>query len=302
MSTDSRWRIKEFSAIVEVSEATLRAWERRYGLLDPERSSGGFRLYSAVDEMRIRAMQAHMADGISPAQAAALAIAETAGQARPSGTPRRPRRAAHRRRSGLRRDDLRPAPRCRLLVRATGGDPRRRAARARRDRRALGARGDGDRPRALLQPPHRAPAAVARAGLGGGQRAARRARLPRGGAPHARPRVLRPDARRSGLADRLPRGRHADRGDRRPERFDGRRRGRAVRARQRVPHGQRRRHPRARPSAAHDRRRRGRVGRDRAAPLRAPRRGRPRGYRAAPRRASHAGAVAPGRVVVGGPS
>ena len=87
MDTDPRWRIKEFSAIVDVSEATLRAWERRYGLLDPERSSGGFRLYSAVDEMRIRAMQAHMADGVSPAQAAALAIAETAGKIVPPGRP-----------------------------------------------------------------------------------------------------------------------------------------------------------------------------------------------------------------------
>jgi DNA-binding transcriptional MerR regulator len=83
----SRWRIKEFSAIVDVSEATLRAWERRYGLLDPERSSGGFRLYSAVDEMRIRAMQAHMADGISPAQAAALALAETVGKILPPARP-----------------------------------------------------------------------------------------------------------------------------------------------------------------------------------------------------------------------
>jgi DNA-binding transcriptional MerR regulator/methanogenic corrinoid protein MtbC1 len=87
VSTDSRWRIKQFSAIVDVSEATLRAWERRYGLLDPERSAGGFRLYSAVDEMRIRAMQAHMADGVSPAQAAALALAETAGKIVPPARP-----------------------------------------------------------------------------------------------------------------------------------------------------------------------------------------------------------------------
>lgn len=75
---DSRWRIKEFAAIVGVPEATLRAWERRYALLEPERSSGGFRLYSRADEKRIRAMQAHMDRGIAPAQAAALAMAESA--------------------------------------------------------------------------------------------------------------------------------------------------------------------------------------------------------------------------------
>jgi MerR family transcriptional regulator, light-induced transcriptional regulator len=75
---EDRWRIKEFAAIVGVQEATLRAWERRYDLLRPQRSSGGFRLYSSADERRIRAMQAHMARGIAPAQAAALAVAESA--------------------------------------------------------------------------------------------------------------------------------------------------------------------------------------------------------------------------------
>ena len=73
-----RWRIKEFATIVGVQEATLRAWERRYGLLRPQRSSGGFRLYSSADERRIRSMQAHMARGIAAAQAAALAVAESA--------------------------------------------------------------------------------------------------------------------------------------------------------------------------------------------------------------------------------
>ncbi len=78
MSDDGdRWRIKEFAARVGVQEVTLRAWERRYDLLQPQRSDGGFRLYSRADERRIRAMQAHMARGISAAQAAALAISES---------------------------------------------------------------------------------------------------------------------------------------------------------------------------------------------------------------------------------
>lgn len=80
---DSRWRIKEFAGIVGVPEATLRAWERRYGLLLPERSSGNFRLYSRDDERRIRSMQAHMARGISPAQAASLALSESAVEVEP---------------------------------------------------------------------------------------------------------------------------------------------------------------------------------------------------------------------------
>ncbi len=63
-------RIGELSRRVGVSTHLLRAWESRYGLLRPTRSSGGFRLYSTADERRIRQMQAYLADGLSAAQAA----------------------------------------------------------------------------------------------------------------------------------------------------------------------------------------------------------------------------------------
>ena len=52
----------------------LRAWESRYGLLQPVRSPGGFRLYSAADEARIRRMQAYLAEGLSAAEAARAAL------------------------------------------------------------------------------------------------------------------------------------------------------------------------------------------------------------------------------------
>jgi methanogenic corrinoid protein MtbC1 len=52
----------------------LRAWERRYGLLRPVRSAGGFRLYSQADLDRVRRMQEHLARGLSAAQAARAAI------------------------------------------------------------------------------------------------------------------------------------------------------------------------------------------------------------------------------------
>ncbi|MCW2990519.1 MAG: hypothetical protein JWM73_1113 [Solirubrobacterales bacterium] len=74
----SRWRIKEFAARTGVSEVTLRAWERRYGLLEPIRSDGGYRLYSQADERRVLAMQAHMGRGVAAAEAAQLALAESA--------------------------------------------------------------------------------------------------------------------------------------------------------------------------------------------------------------------------------
>lgn len=67
-------RIGELSRRVGVSEHVLRAWESRYGLLQPERTAGGFRLYSDADERRVRRMQGHLADGMSAAQAARQAL------------------------------------------------------------------------------------------------------------------------------------------------------------------------------------------------------------------------------------
>ena len=64
-------RIGELSRRTGVSPDTLRAWERRYGLMRPERSGGGYRLYSDADEDRVRAMQALLAEGLSAAEAAA---------------------------------------------------------------------------------------------------------------------------------------------------------------------------------------------------------------------------------------
>ena len=68
-------RIGELSRRVGVSPEFLRAWERRYGLLHPARTQGGLRLYSADDERRVRAMQAHFDGGLSAAEAARLASA-----------------------------------------------------------------------------------------------------------------------------------------------------------------------------------------------------------------------------------
>ena len=71
---EGRLRIGELSRRVGVSRELLRAWELRYGLLQPTRSSGGFRLYSEADEERIRRMRAYQGQGLSAAEAARLAL------------------------------------------------------------------------------------------------------------------------------------------------------------------------------------------------------------------------------------
>lgn len=76
-------RIGELARRTGVREPTLRAWERRYGLLRPERSAGGFRLYSDEDAVRVRAMQDHLDRGVAASEAAGLALAAPPDDASP---------------------------------------------------------------------------------------------------------------------------------------------------------------------------------------------------------------------------
>lgn len=74
-------RIGELSHRVGASPTLLRAWERRYGLLSPVRTAGGFRLYGPDDERRVRAMQALLRSGVSARQAAEAVLSTPAGEA-----------------------------------------------------------------------------------------------------------------------------------------------------------------------------------------------------------------------------
>ena len=81
-------RIGELSRRVGVSEHVLRAWESRYGLFNPVRSPGGFRLYSDGDEERVRRMQFHLARGLRAAEAARATITERQTAVLPPGRRR----------------------------------------------------------------------------------------------------------------------------------------------------------------------------------------------------------------------
>ena len=81
MSVDTgALRIGEFARRVGVTPELLRAWERRYGLFQPIRSEGGFRLYTSEDEARVSRMKLALDEGLSAAEAARRALA----QARPA--------------------------------------------------------------------------------------------------------------------------------------------------------------------------------------------------------------------------
>jgi MerR family transcriptional regulator, light-induced transcriptional regulator len=75
VTMDAQLRIGELSRRTGVAPELLRAWERRYDLLRPARSEGGFRLYSDADERRVKLMREHLRRGLAAAEAARLALA-----------------------------------------------------------------------------------------------------------------------------------------------------------------------------------------------------------------------------------
>ncbi|MEO4045870.1 MerR family transcriptional regulator [Pseudomonas sp. CAU 1711] len=69
-SADSRhaaelFPIREVARVTGVNPVTLRAWERRYGLIQPTRTDSGHRLYSAADIEAVRNILAWIERGVS---------------------------------------------------------------------------------------------------------------------------------------------------------------------------------------------------------------------------------------------
>jgi MerR family transcriptional regulator, light-induced transcriptional regulator len=63
-------RVGELARRVGVAPETLRAWERRYGVLRPGRTSGGYRVYGSADERRARRMRELIESGWAAGEAA----------------------------------------------------------------------------------------------------------------------------------------------------------------------------------------------------------------------------------------
>lgn len=70
ISNEGLYPIRTVSEISGVNTITLRAWERRYGLVNPQRTEKGHRLYSDQDIQRVKDVLALLDKGISIGQAA----------------------------------------------------------------------------------------------------------------------------------------------------------------------------------------------------------------------------------------
>ena len=72
------YTIKQASRLTGVSEASLRAWERRYSVVVPRRNESGYRVYDQEDLAALAAMRRLVDDGWSPAEAARAVRSGTA--------------------------------------------------------------------------------------------------------------------------------------------------------------------------------------------------------------------------------
>jgi DNA-binding transcriptional MerR regulator len=64
-------RIRTVARLSGVREATLRAWEKRYGFPRPGRSAGNYRLYSPEELQAVREVARLLAEGLSASEAIA---------------------------------------------------------------------------------------------------------------------------------------------------------------------------------------------------------------------------------------
>ncbi len=74
MDESAQLRIGELARRTGVATDLLRAWERRYRLLEPMRTPAGYRLYSSDDVRRVARMRELLASGLSAAEAAREAL------------------------------------------------------------------------------------------------------------------------------------------------------------------------------------------------------------------------------------
>ena len=72
------FRIQTAAELSGVPAATLRAWERRYGIPVPRRTASAYRLYTSDDVEQVRRMRDLVEEGVSPAEAARVVLGSSA--------------------------------------------------------------------------------------------------------------------------------------------------------------------------------------------------------------------------------
>lgn len=73
------YTVKRAAELTGISADTLRMWERRYGVVAPTRTQGGYRVYDDLSLRRLAAMKALVDSGWAPRQAALQVLEDAAG-------------------------------------------------------------------------------------------------------------------------------------------------------------------------------------------------------------------------------
>lgn len=68
------YTIGEVALLCDINPVTLRAWQRRYGLLKPQRTDGGHRLFNDSDIDRIREIKSWIDNGVQVSKVKTLLI------------------------------------------------------------------------------------------------------------------------------------------------------------------------------------------------------------------------------------
>jgi DNA-binding transcriptional MerR regulator/methylmalonyl-CoA mutase cobalamin-binding subunit len=91
----SAYRIRTVSQLTGISTATLRAWERRYGVPTPARTASAYRLYNEADVALVRRMSDLVKQGVSAAEAARSVLASSEREAPATADELDPFASAH---------------------------------------------------------------------------------------------------------------------------------------------------------------------------------------------------------------
>lgn len=74
------YTIGEVALLCDINPVTLRAWQRRYGLLKPQRTDGGHRLFNDADIDRIREIKRWIDNSVQVSKVKVLLSSDSSEQ------------------------------------------------------------------------------------------------------------------------------------------------------------------------------------------------------------------------------
>uniref|UniRef100_UPI00056C3EFA MerR family transcriptional regulator n=1 Tax=Pseudomonas chlororaphis TaxID=587753 RepID=UPI00056C3EFA len=86
-SQDDLFPIREVSRLTGINPVTLRAWERRYGLIQPTRTESGHRLYSMHDVETVREILGWIDRGVAVSKVGKILAKTRAAREAPQAMP-----------------------------------------------------------------------------------------------------------------------------------------------------------------------------------------------------------------------